>query len=118
VMSTRRYVEAHPDVTRAVVRSHVEAIQRFKSDRTAAIESLSRWTKVSEPLLLEETYDAYANNYFERVPYVTIPGMQLDLDALAGAADRGAGARPENWVDNRFVEEVERAGVIERPAGR
>src|SRR4051794_26822396 len=114
VMATRRYVEDHRDVIRAVVRSHVEAIQRFKSDRAAAIETLARWTKLSEPLLLDETYDAYANIYFERVPYVTIPGMQLDLDALAGAAIGGGGARVENWVDNSFVEELERGGVVGR----
>jgi NitT/TauT family transport system substrate-binding protein len=114
VMATRRYVEDHRDVIRAVVRSHVEAIQRFKSDRAAAIETLARWTKLSEPLLLDETYDAYANIYFERVPYVTIPGMQLDLDALAGAAIGGGGARVESWVDNSFMEELERGGVVGR----
>ena len=91
VMSTRRYVEAHPDAIRAVVRSHVEAIQRFKSDRAAAIETLARWTKLSEPLLLDETYDAYANVYFERVPYVTIPGHAARPGRAGGSSRRRRG---------------------------
>jgi ABC-type nitrate/sulfonate/bicarbonate transport system substrate-binding protein len=118
VMSTRRYVEAHPDLARAVVRSHVEAIHRLKTDRAAALETLARWTKVNDPLLLDETYDAYANVYLERVPRVTIPGMQLDLDSLAATTTVPAGTRVESWVDSRFMEEIERDGLVERLYGR
>ncbi|HZS00515.1 MAG TPA: ABC transporter substrate-binding protein [Chloroflexota bacterium] len=118
VMTTRRYAEANPDVVRAVVRSHVEAIHRFKTDKAAALDSLARRTQVGDPTLLEETHEAYANVYLERLPYVTVPGMQLDLDALSATTPVPPGTRVENWVDNRFMEEIERSGLIERLYGR
>ncbi|HLH24613.1 MAG TPA: ABC transporter substrate-binding protein [Chloroflexota bacterium] len=117
VMSTRHYVEEHPDAVRAVLKSHVEAIHRFKTDKAAAIDSLARFTKLSDPTILEETWQAYANTYFERVPYATVPGMQVDIDGLAATIPAAAGVRAESFVDNRFMDELVRDGLIERLYG-
>jgi NitT/TauT family transport system substrate-binding protein len=118
VMATRRYADAHPDVTRAVLRSHVEAIHKFKTDKAAAIETLARYTQLSDPGILEETWEAFANVYLERVPYVTIPGMQLDVDALAATVPAAAGVKAESYADNRYIEELERSGLFQQLYGR
>jgi NitT/TauT family transport system substrate-binding protein len=117
-MATRRYADAHPDVTRAVLRSHVEAIHKFKTDKAAAIETLARYTQLSDPGILEETWEAFANVYLERVPYVTIPGMQLDVDALAATVPAAAGVKAESYADNRYIEELERSGLFQQLYGR
>ena len=44
--------------------------------------------------------------------------MQLDLDALAATTTVPAGTRVESWVDSRFMEEIERDGLVERLYGR
>jgi ABC-type nitrate/sulfonate/bicarbonate transport system substrate-binding protein len=117
VMSTRRYVQAHPAAVRAVLKAHVEAIHRFKTDKATAIDSLSRFTKLTDPTILEETWQAYAGTYFERVPYATVPGMQVDIDGLAPTVPAAAGVRAESYVDNRFMDELVRDGLIQRLYG-
>ena len=69
-------------------------------------------------MILEETWEAYANVYFERVPYVTVQGMQLDIDSLVPTVPAAAGVRAESYADNRFMEELERGGLIQRLYGR
>jgi ABC-type nitrate/sulfonate/bicarbonate transport system substrate-binding protein len=117
VMSTRHYVDGHPDTVRAVLKAHVEAIHRFKTDKATAIASLSRFTQLTDPTILEETWQAYANTYFERVPYATVPGLQVDIDGLAPTVTAAAGVRAESYVDNRFMDELVRDGLIQRLYG-
>ncbi len=117
VMGARRYVEANEEAARRVVKSHVEAIHRFKTDKAAAIDSLSRFTTLTETAILDETWQAYANVYFERVPHVTVAGLQLDVDELALTVPAAAGVRAETMTDNRYVEELVRDGLIQRLYG-
>jgi ABC-type nitrate/sulfonate/bicarbonate transport system substrate-binding protein/tetratricopeptide (TPR) repeat protein len=117
VMSTRHYVDAHPDAVRRVLKAHVEAIHRFKTDKAAAIDSLSRFTQITDPAILEETWQAYAGTYFEQVPYATVPGLQVDIDGLVATVPAAAGVRAESYVDNRFMDELLRGGLIQQLYG-
>jgi ABC-type nitrate/sulfonate/bicarbonate transport system substrate-binding protein len=118
LMAARRYLEANPEAARRVLESHVEAIHKFKTDKAAALDSLARFTQLSDAGILEDTWQAYGNTYFERVPYATVAGLQFDVDALAATVPAAAGVRAESFVDNRFMDELVKGGLIERLYGR
>jgi NitT/TauT family transport system substrate-binding protein len=113
VMAARRYVDGNPEAARRIVKSHVEAIHKFKTDKAAAIDSLGRLTQTDDMAILEDTWDAYANTYFSRVPYATVPGLQFDIDALATTVPAAANVRADSFVDNRFVDELAKSGYID-----
>jgi ABC-type nitrate/sulfonate/bicarbonate transport system substrate-binding protein len=83
------------------------------SDAPAVLQRM-----VADAAILEDTWQSYANTYFERVPYATVAGLQFDVDQLAVTVPAAAGVRAETYVDNRSMDELVRGGLIERLYGR
>jgi hypothetical protein len=51
---------------------------------------------------------------WERTLYAPPEALRADLESLAEEVPAARGARPDQFVDNRFVEELERSGFFER----
>lgn len=100
--STRSYVKANEDVARRVVRSYVEAIQLFKTNKPIAVNVLRKYTKVSDAGVLDDTY-AQFKEYLESVPRVSRKGLETILAELGQRVPEARRARPEDFLDERFV---------------
>jgi hypothetical protein len=74
---------------------------------------ITRYTKIQEPDLLDETYQKFIP-YFEDQPYYTRSGMQFLLDQLARKNPRAGSARPDDFVDMSIIQELEREGFLLR----
>ncbi|MBI3076229.1 MAG: ABC transporter substrate-binding protein [Deltaproteobacteria bacterium] len=70
LVSTARYVNAHGEATRRVVRAIVEGIWALKANREAAIRAIEKYTRVTDRKVLEETYQIYRKD-LQRVPRTT-----------------------------------------------
>lgn len=63
---------------------------------------------------MEKSYDlAVADNMLPRKQYPTLEGIKTILDSLAPKDPRAAKARPEDFVDMRFVREFDQSGFID-----
>jgi hypothetical protein len=52
------------------------------------------------------------------VPYPSLPGIQTVIEEVAATNPAAASHRPEEFVDDRFVAELDRAGYFARLYGR
>jgi hypothetical protein len=60
---------------------------------------------------LAKTYDgAIPDNKFSRKQYPSIPGLQMALDLLAEENPKAKSARPDEFVDTRFIKELDESG--------
>jgi NitT/TauT family transport system substrate-binding protein len=107
--STRAYVKAHEDVTRRVVRSYVEAVHLFKTNKPVAIKVLQKYTKVSDGDVLEETY-AQFKDYLESVPRVSRKGLERILADLRAKDPSVKPAQADDFLDERFLSGLEIEG--------
>jgi NitT/TauT family transport system substrate-binding protein len=114
VTTTRATIRAREDQVRRFVRAFVEGIHFYKTNREASMVSIGRFMKLTDPEAIEESYRAYALTLIPRAPAPTLKGVQTILDDLAEKDARARGARPEQFVDPRFVRELQETGVIER----
>ena len=110
--TTRRFVQEAPDVVRGYLRAVVEGIALAKRDRPLAKRVLSQYTKNEDEAVLEETYRLFVEDAFQRVPYVTTEGLQTVLDLIDNPLARQA--RPEQFIDHRFLQELEASGFVQR----
>jgi NitT/TauT family transport system substrate-binding protein len=115
--STARYVNAHGEATRGVVRACVEAIWAFKADREAALRAIEKYTRLTDRKLLEESYESN-RKVFRLAPRTTEAGVRNILDALADQNPRARGASPQDFYTNRFVDELEQTGFMRELAAR
>jgi NitT/TauT family transport system substrate-binding protein len=113
-VTTRRYIREHPQTVRNFVKSYVDAVHRMKSDRATGLTILAKYLRLDDKELLEKTYDnSIAENKLPRKQYPTLEGIKTILDQLGQKDPKARAAKPQDFVDTRFIEELDKSGYIE-----
>jgi NitT/TauT family transport system substrate-binding protein len=114
VGTTKKFIREHADIVRRYVKAQVEAVHRFKTDRELSIRVLSKYLSVKEKDILDKTYEgAIAENKLPAKQYPTLEGIKTILEPLKNDPKAKA-AKPEDFVDMRFIKELDESGYIDR----
>jgi ABC-type nitrate/sulfonate/bicarbonate transport system substrate-binding protein len=105
-------IRKKPDAIDRFMRAYVRGMHRARMDREFTIKSLAKYTTVTDPVLLSKTYDFYIGKVVERAPYINMAGMQNALDDLARTIPAAKSAKPEQFVDLRFLDKLEKSGLL------
>lgn len=119
--AARAYIQRHPEVIKAYLRAHIEAIARLKADRELGLRVLARYMRIADREVMERTYEMFATEaMFPRKQYPPPEGVRVILDGLAPRVPGAREARPEQFIESRFIKELEDEGFIDRvaPPGR
>lgn len=110
-VTTRRFIKEHPDVVRRYVKSQVEAVHLMKRDRKSGLRVFMQLMGgFKDTAVLEKSYDvSITDDKLPRNQFPSLEGIQAVLDTLG---DRGKDARPADFVDLRFVKELNDSGFI------
>jgi len=114
VATTRKFIREHPDVVRKYVKSQVEAVHRFKTDRETGIKILAKYLGIKEKDILDRTYEgASAENKLPAKQYPTVEGIKTILEPLIKQDPKAKAAKAEDFVDMRFIKELDESGYID-----
>ena len=113
VGTSRSYIDANEDIVRRVVRSYADGVYIFKVNKAAAIRMIQSHLKVKEVEIQEDTYDQF-RQYLEYPPYVSRKGMEAILAELADKDPAAKAAKPDDFIDMRFVAELEKEGFFKK----
>jgi NitT/TauT family transport system substrate-binding protein len=114
VATTRSFIRENPDIVRRYVRSQVEAVHRIKTDRETGMRSLAKYLSLQDKDLLERSYDdASTDDKLPQKQYPTLEGIRKILEPLAETDPKAKAAKPEDFVDMRFVKELDESGFID-----
>jgi hypothetical protein len=114
VATTCTFIRESPDVVRRYVKSQVEAIHRIKTDRETTIRVLAKYHALQDKEILERSYDEFSTD--ETLPpkqYPTLEGIKNILEPLAQTDVKAKAAKPEDFVDVRFIKELDESGFID-----
>lgn len=117
VVTTRSYLRDAPDTLRRYLRAYVEGLHRFKTDKAFAAKVIGKYSRMTEPDALEESYQHYAVKVMPRVPYPTLKGIQMVLDEIAVRTPKAKSFAPENFIDVSYLKELEQSGFIKKLYG-
>jgi len=107
--STRSFVKANEETARRFIRGYSEGVQLLKTNKTVGIRAIQKYARITEPDILEATYGE-ARAYIESVPHVSRKGLETIIGELLPAEPKAKGARPEDFLDMRFVAHLENDG--------
>jgi NitT/TauT family transport system substrate-binding protein len=107
--STRSFIKSNEEMTRRFVRGYSEGVQLLKANKTAGIRAIQKYARIKDPEILEATYGE-ARAYIENVPYVTRKGMETIITELLPNEPKAKSAKPEDFLDTRFVSQLEKEG--------
>lgn len=117
VVTTRTLIKTREDAIRRLVKAFVEGIHFMKTRRAETMKSIGAFMKLQDPKALEETYAQYTR-LIPRAPYPTAAGVRTILEDLAAKHPRARGARPEDFIEPRFVRELDAEGFLRRLYGQ
>ena len=112
--TTRKFIQESPDIVRSYVKSQIEAIHRIKTDREAAIRVLAKYQALGTrrswkgPMMTSVLTIDFPQNNIQ-----TLEGLKNILDPLAETDPKAKAAKPEDFVDMRFVKELDESGFID-----
>jgi len=86
-------------------------------NKSAGICAIQKYARIKDPDILEATYGE-ARAYIENVPYVTRKGMETIIAELSPTEPKAKTAKPEDFLDTRFVGQLGREGFYKASASR
>ena len=113
ISAGRQVLEGKAETARRFVKSMVEGIHTYKTDKAFSYRVLRKYLKTDDPELVEEAYSFYADK-LPRKPYPTLKGIQAILDQLAKTNAKAAGSNPGQFVNVQFLRELDASGYIDR----
>jgi ABC-type nitrate/sulfonate/bicarbonate transport system substrate-binding protein len=113
ISAGRQVLENKPEIARRFVKSMVEGIHTYKTDKAFSFKVLRKYLKTDDPELVEEGYSFYADK-LPKKPYPTLKGIQAILDQLAKTNPRVTGSQPGQFVNLQFLHELDTSGYIDR----
>jgi ABC-type nitrate/sulfonate/bicarbonate transport system substrate-binding protein len=113
VGTSRAYIKSNEDIVRRVVRAYSEGVQIFKTNKTAALKMIQNQLKVKEADIQEDTYSQF-REYLEFPPYVSRKGIEAVIADVAEMVPAAKSAKPEDFIDMRFVAELEKEGFFRK----
>jgi NitT/TauT family transport system substrate-binding protein len=105
-------IRNRPDTINRFMRAYARGIARARSDREFTYKSLAKYTKIEDPAVLAKAYDLYVGKVLEKAPYINMPGMKNALDDLATTMPAAKSAKPEQFIDFHFLDNLEKSGVL------
>lgn len=112
---SRRFIRDNPDTVKRYVKSQIDAVHLMKTDRKTSVAVLGKYLRqTTNKDILERSYDLSATDQkYPRKQYPALAGIQTVLNAIADENPKAKAASPEQFVDTRFIKELDDSGYID-----
>ena len=111
VVTRRKTIREERKTVMRFVRSFVEGIAVFKTNKELSQKALSKYMRTSDPEYLEGSYAIFRQDFIS-VPYPITEGLDAIYEIAAFRRPEIRSHKAEEFVDTSFVAELERSGFI------
>jgi NitT/TauT family transport system substrate-binding protein len=112
ISTLRAKVKKDPETTGKLIRTLIDGIQIFKTNKEDSLLSMKRYLRGANDEILAETY-RYFGSRIQKFPYPSIEAIKTALDMMSDRHPQARNVDPLEVVDLSFVKEVESNGVIQ-----
>lgn len=105
--TSRNYIKAHREIVKSALKAYVEGIYYIFANRQPALRSLSKYMRTSDQEVLDYSYQHYLKRTPKK-PHPTMKGIQNLIDMSAPQMPQAKSAKPEQFVDLSFLQELEK----------
>jgi NitT/TauT family transport system substrate-binding protein len=113
VIASKKFLAGNRDVAKGFLRSWVEAIKVFKTDKEFSIKVLAKYLKIQDREILEKSYEIYRPVY-KKIPYGDRRAVSFALDQMGKEIPDAAKLNADNFIDNNILAELEKSGFIDQ----
>jgi hypothetical protein len=95
------------------VRSIIESIHVIKTNPELTKRAIRKYLRFKDERDTDEAYQIM-RDILPRKPYPTVEGIKAVLDELSPKLPVAKTAQPRDFMDIRFIDELDRSGYIDR----
>lgn len=112
LITTRTLIKENVEMVRRFVKGFVAAIQYAQMNREFTLKVLSKYMRTGDSEILNASYDYYVGRVIPRTPYVSEMGLQAVIDFIRQRNPQAPNVKAQEFMDNRFVKELDDSGFI------
>jgi len=113
VETTDRFTREHPAIVKNFLKGFIEGIQYALTNKEGAKKIIAKHLKITDPEILEATYQSYLQTT-DRRAFPNMDGMRIAVDEVARRIPAARGKKPEDFVNLKFLEELEKDGFYKQ----
>jgi ABC-type nitrate/sulfonate/bicarbonate transport system substrate-binding protein len=115
--TSRSYIKANREVVKSALKAYVEGIYFVFANKPATVKTLARYMRTTDQDVLDYSYEHYLKRTPKK-PYPTMKGIQNLIDMSAPQVPQAKTAKPEQFVDLTFLQELETERFFEEMGRR
>ena len=113
VITSRKFLATNRDLVRGFLRSWVEGIKVFKTDKDLSVKVMAKYLKINDREVLEKSHEIYRPVY-KKVPYGDRRAVRFALEQMSKELPDAAKLDPDTFIDNSILTEMEKSGFIDQ----
>ncbi|MGH7783440.1 MAG: ABC transporter substrate-binding protein [Candidatus Binatia bacterium] len=106
VSTTKAQAKKNPDMTIRVVRTLMEGIQIFKTNKEKSMAVMKKYLRGASDEILADTY-RYFSDKIQMTPYPSLDAVRTALDMMSDQDPQAKTVDPNETIDSSFVKQVE-----------
>ena len=111
IYTSTKLTRENPEFVRRYLRAYAEAIHYYKTHKEDTIKIMRKYSRLDDRKILEEAWEWHAK-FMPEAPYPPADGYQLILQDMAEKNPKAAQANVKDYIDTRFIKEMEDSGFI------
>lgn len=117
IAASRRYVLSSREEVRGYIKATIEAVHVMYTNKDLAMRIFGKYTRTADKEIQEAAYNTYLEKT-DKIPYIKPSAVKLAIDLLAENDPKFRNAKPEDFIDNSIVQELEDSGFVKELYGR
>jgi NitT/TauT family transport system substrate-binding protein len=109
--TTRSFIRSQRDTVLSAVKAYIESLYYISRNRDETRRITGKYMRTNDAEVLDATYDFFVKRVSKR-PYPTLKGIQFLLDEIAPKMASAKSAKPEQFVDLSFLQQLEKDGFF------
>jgi NitT/TauT family transport system substrate-binding protein len=118
IITTRSFIKRNENTVRKFVRGFVEGVHYGKTHREFGVQVLKKYLRNDDTAMVNDLYDIYVQQNIPRVPRPSPEALKTVIDQVAETDPRAKNLRPEQLIDARFFQELDKEGFIQKLWGK
>lgn len=114
IVTTRSFIKRNENAVRKFVRAYVEGVHYGKTQRAFSIKVMQKYLRSSDASMFNELYEMYVVQNIPQIPRPSPEALKTVLEQMADSDPRVANLKPEQFIDARFFQELEKEGFIQK----
>ncbi|HME62954.1 MAG TPA: ABC transporter substrate-binding protein [Candidatus Binatia bacterium] len=114
VITTRSFIKRNENTVRKFMRGFVEGVHFAKTQRGPAIKIMQKYLRSSDAVMFDELYEMYVVRNIPRIPRPSPESLKTVLDQMMETDPRVANLKPEQFIDARFFQDLDKEGFIQK----